>query len=88
MAARAGAPQVVVPQMYDQHYFAARVRDLGLGAATEPGVPTAEALTSALDVALRPGVAMRAREFSGKVRSDGASVAARHLLTTVPLASA
>jgi vancomycin aglycone glucosyltransferase len=87
-AARAGAAQVVVPQMYDQHYFAGRVRDLGLGAATEPGVPTAEALTSALEVALRPEVATRAREFSGQVRADGASVAARHLLATVPLASA
>ncbi|WP_284742571.1 glycosyltransferase [Amycolatopsis sp. RTGN1] len=87
-AARASAPQVVVPQMYDQHYFAGRVRDLGLGAATEPGVPTAEGLTSALEVALRPEVATRAREFSGRVRADGASVAARHLLATVPLASA
>ncbi|MFI5590317.1 glycosyltransferase [Amycolatopsis sp. NPDC051758] len=87
-AARAGAPQVVVPQMYDQHYFAGRVRELGLGAATEPGVPTAEALTSALGVALTSSVAGAARQFAGKVRADGASVAARQLLATVPLASA
>ena len=53
-AAGAGAPQVVVPQMYDQHYFAGRVRDLGIGAAAEPGVPTAETLTAALEIALRP----------------------------------
>ncbi|SEF25107.1 vancomycin aglycone glucosyltransferase [Amycolatopsis pretoriensis] len=87
-AARAGAPQVVVPQMYDQHYFAGRIRSLGLGAATDPGVPTVSSLTSALEVALRPEVASRAKAFSGRVRGDGASVAARHLLTTVPLASA
>ncbi|RSM35528.1 glycosyltransferase [Amycolatopsis balhimycina DSM 5908] len=87
-AAGAGAPQVVVPQMYDQHYFASRVRDLGIGAATEPGVPTAEALTAALEVALRPEVAARARAFAAKVRPDGASVAARHLLATAPLTSA
>jgi vancomycin aglycone glucosyltransferase len=87
-AARAGTPQVVVPQMYDQHYFAGRVRELGIGAATEPGVPTAEALTSALEVALRPEVAARARRFAGQVRADGASVAAHHLLTTAPLTSA
>ena len=86
-AARAGAPQVVVPQMYDQHYFASRVRELGIGAATEPGVPTAEALTAALEVALRPEVAARARRFAGEVRPDGASVAARHLLATAPLTS-
>ncbi|WP_354670653.1 glycosyltransferase, partial [Amycolatopsis solani] len=84
-AARAGAPQVVVPQMYDQHYFAGRVRALGLGAATEP---TAEALTSALEIALRPDVAARARRFAVHVRADGASVAASHLLATAPLTSA
>ncbi|WP_439381721.1 glycosyltransferase [Amycolatopsis lexingtonensis] len=87
-AARAGAPQVVVPQMYDQHYFAGRVRSLGIGAATEPGVPTAAALTSALEAALRPSVATRARVFAGQVRADGASVAAGHLLATAPLTSA
>lgn len=84
-AARAGAAQVVVPQMYDQHYFAGRVRELGLGAATEPGVPTADTLATALETALRPDVATRARRFAGKVRADGASVAARQLLATVPL---
>jgi vancomycin aglycone glucosyltransferase len=31
MAARAGTPQVVVPHLLDQHYFGARVVDLGLG---------------------------------------------------------
>ncbi|WP_410676587.1 glycosyltransferase [Amycolatopsis sp. cmx-4-68] len=87
-AARAGAPQVVVPQMYDQHYFAARITELGLGAATEPGVPTAGALTSALEVALRPEVTARAREFASRVRTDGAVIAARHLLATAPLTSA
>ncbi|MCR6488039.1 glycosyltransferase [Amycolatopsis sp. OK19-0408] len=87
-AARAGAAQVVVPQMYDQHYFAGRVASLGLGAATEPGVPSAAALTTALDTALRPEVALQARQFAAAVRSDGASTAARRLLTTTPLSVA
>jgi vancomycin aglycone glucosyltransferase len=29
VAAQAGAPQLVVPQMYDQHYWALRVQQLG-----------------------------------------------------------
>ncbi|WP_410631362.1 glycosyltransferase [Amycolatopsis sp. cmx-4-83] len=87
-AARAGAPQVVAPQMYDQHYFAARVGTLGIGAATEPGVPAEAALTAALEVALSPEVAARARRFAGEVRADGVSVAASHLLATAPLTSA
>lgn len=78
-AARAGAAQVVVPQMYDQHYWARRVGELGIGIAHAPGAPTAESLTRALEDALRPGVAARARGIAGAVRSDGARVAARRL---------
>jgi vancomycin aglycone glucosyltransferase len=33
-AARAGVPQLVVPHVLDQFYFARRVEDLGVGAAT------------------------------------------------------
>jgi vancomycin aglycone glucosyltransferase len=87
-AARAGAPQVVVPRMYDQFYFADRVCELGVGAAHAPDAPTAESLCAALGAALPPDVATRAREFAGRVRHDGASVAARHLLATAPLAPA
>lgn len=68
-AALAGTPQVVVPQQYDQYYFAERVTDLGIG-ATGP-------LTEALDQVLDPTVAARARAF--EVRTDGARVAAAHV---------
>lgn len=87
-AARAGAAQVVAPRMYDQFYFADRVHDLGIGAAHAPGALTAESLAAALGTALAPPVAARAREFAGRVRVDGASVAAQRLLTTAPLAPA
>jgi vancomycin aglycone glucosyltransferase len=79
-AARAGAPQVVVPQMYDQHYWAERVRHLGIGAAHAPGAPTTGSLTSALRHALLPDVATRAQAISAAVRSDGAETAARRLM--------
>src|SRR5690606_33176065 len=83
-AARAGAPQVVVPQLYDQHYFAERVHHLGIGAAHARGAPTTESLTHALEHALRPEVVDRARTLAPAVRTDGAQVAARRLLTCVP----
>ncbi|MCK2214808.1 glycosyltransferase [Actinomadura sp. ATCC 31491] len=79
-AARAGAPQVVLPQLYDQHYWAGRVQELGIGAAHPPGVPSAGSLTAALDCALKPDVAARAQALAGKMRDDGARTAARHLL--------
>jgi len=80
-AARAGAPQVIVPQMYDQHYWAQRVQHLGIGVAHAPGAPTTDSLTSALRHALRPEVAARARSVATQVRGDGARIAARYVLT-------
>jgi len=79
-AARAGAPQVVVPQLYDQHYWAGRVRELGIGIAHAPGTPTAESLASALALALEGHASTRARALSTAVRDDGARIAARLLL--------
>src|SRR5579872_5356419 len=60
-AALAGAPQVVIPNRYDQHYWAQRVQILGIGTAHAPGAPTPESLASALERTLRPEVAARAR---------------------------
>ncbi|MBQ1071776.1 glycosyltransferase family 1 protein [Micromonospora sp. C31] len=82
-AAQAGTPQVVVPQVYDQHYFARRVSALGIGTAHPGAVPTAESLTAALGAALRPEVVARARAFAGVVRTDAAQVAAKRLTATL-----
>ena len=79
-ATRAGAPQVVIPQHYDQHYFARRIDELGIGAAHASGAPTADSLTSALERALRPEVAAKARALAPRVRVDGTQIAAQHLL--------
>ncbi|GGQ06718.1 glycosyl transferase [Streptosporangium pseudovulgare] len=78
--ARAGAPQVVVPQMADQPYWAARVAELGVGAAHDGPVPTFESLSAALRTALTPETRERARAVAAQVRADGAEVAARLLL--------
>lgn len=82
-AALAGAPQVLVPQLYDQHYWARRVDELGVGSAHAPGAPTTDSLTSALERALTPQVAAGARSVATAVRRDGARSAAERLLTAL-----
>ncbi len=84
LAARAGAPQVVVAQVYDQHYWAQRVHDLGIGTAHPSDAPTTDSLTSALEHTLQGDVASRARSIAAAVRSDGARTAARRLMTAGP----
>ena len=82
-AAIAGAPQVVVPQLYDQHYWAQRVDDLGIGTAHASGIPTTDSLTRALERSLQSDVAVRARVIAAAVGRDGACEAARCLIGEV-----
>jgi vancomycin aglycone glucosyltransferase len=80
-AALAGAPQVVIPQNYDQHYWAQRIEALGIGAAHAPATPTQAALTTALDGALRREVTARAGSVANAIRRDGTQLAAERLLS-------
>jgi vancomycin aglycone glucosyltransferase len=80
VATLAGAPQVIVPQWYDQLYFAQRVQDLGIGVAHAPGAPTAESLVAALDEAFAPDVVVRAKAVAEEVRADGALITAQRLV--------
>jgi vancomycin aglycone glucosyltransferase len=79
-AARAGAPQAVVPLIADQPYWAARVAELGIGAAHDRRTPTADSLAAVLGSALSPAVRARAAAVAGTVRTDGAAVAAKLLI--------
>ncbi|MFD8900163.1 glycosyltransferase [Streptomyces ardesiacus] len=80
-AARAGAPQVVIPlQLSDNPYWAGRVAALGLGAALDARTTTAESLGIALKTALSPETRARAESLSSRLRTDGAEVAARRLV--------
>jgi vancomycin aglycone glucosyltransferase len=79
-AALAGVPQVVIPNHYDQHYWAQRVDRLGIGVAHVAGPPTRDSLASALAQSLRPKLVARARAVAGAVRRDGTRVAAERLL--------
>jgi len=82
-AARTGAPQVVIPQHYDQPYWAQRVQQLGVGTAHATPTQSVVSLTAALERTLHPVVATRARAVAGETRGDGARIAARALLTLV-----
>lgn len=82
-AARAGAPQVIVPQVADQPYWAARVARLGVGVAHKGATPTVESLSRALEVVLAAEAPARAWEVAGTMRGDGAMVAARLVLGKV-----
>jgi len=79
-AARAGAPQVIVPRIADQPYWAARVAGLGIGSAHDGPTPTTDSLSAALATALAPETGARARAVAGEIRTDGAVVAAKLLL--------
>jgi len=78
VAARAGVPQVAIPQMTDQPYFADQVAALGIGVAFEEygPAPTFESLSAALATALSPETRERAAAVAAEIRSDGTTVAA------------
>ncbi|MGK8490426.1 glycosyltransferase [Nocardia asiatica] len=82
-AARAGVPQVVLPQMMDQPYWARRVAALGIGAVCEDTEPSTASLSAALDLALASSTRARASVVAGMVRSDGAAVAAKLLIDAI-----
>ena len=79
-AALAGSPQVVIPQLYDQYYWARRIGDLAIGTAHEPGAVTVASLATALERTLRSDVAARAQAIARSVRRDGAQIAADRLM--------
>jgi vancomycin aglycone glucosyltransferase len=71
-AARAGVPQVLVPHLFDQHYWARRVCELGLG---PPPVPRRRLAGERLAAALRSLddnelVRERARELGARLRAE------------------
>lgn len=80
VAARAGSPQVVVPQIVDQPYWASRVWDLGIGSAHAGSTPTAESLSAALKSALNSATRERALAVADTIVGDGAMRAARLLI--------
>lgn len=83
-AAQAARPQVVVPHMYDQFYWASRVRRLGVGASCRTGGGlTTDTMVAALRASLRPATVARAREVASRMERRGARLAAERLVAGV-----
>jgi len=79
-AALSGRPQVVLPHLYDQYYWADRIRTLGVGVSGPPQKRlTKERLVAALRACLRPRRAARARELAARIATDGTLTAAKLL---------
>lgn len=80
-AAHAGVPQVAVPAFFDQYYWSAKIRELGVGTRLVTPKFSGAGLRAALEVALSPQVAVRAAQVAEVVaREAGAQGAARYLL--------
>ncbi|WP_395366859.1 glycosyltransferase [Streptomyces sp. YH02] len=82
-AARAGAPQVIVPQGGDQPYWAGRVADLGIGVAHDGPTLTVASLLAGLETALTTPTRARSRVVAATVDTDGAMTAAKRLLAEI-----
>lgn len=79
----AGAPQLIVPQVADQPYWASRVADLGIGVAHDGPVPTMESLSAGLRTVLVPGIRDRALALAPGIRPDAAALAAKLLVEAI-----
>jgi vancomycin aglycone glucosyltransferase len=80
-AARAGKPQVIVPHLYDQYYWAHRVEKLGIGVSGPQAAElTVEGLVSALRRCLEAETVLRARDITRRIEPHGARIAAGQLV--------
>ena len=78
-AARAGVPQVLLPHILDQFYWAHRVERIGIGPRAVPvDLVTADILSDRIDAALGdPAIRRRAAALAPAVRArNGAPAAA------------
>lgn len=78
-AARAGVPQVIMPQILDQHYWAHRVQLAGIGLRVARYAPSPEPLTEALRTCTTEAMRARARAFAAAMQTDGVTQAAQRI---------
>jgi vancomycin aglycone glucosyltransferase len=79
-AARAGTPQVVVPHIYDQFYWANRLQQLRVGvSAGRAAQLSIDNLVTALRDCLRSHAAARAKTLASRVEMHGSRIAAERL---------
>jgi vancomycin aglycone glucosyltransferase len=80
-AARAGKPQVIVPHISDQYYWAHRVMELGVGVATRDAMRlSTDELVGAVRHCMRPKVAASAHSLASRIELHGARIAAERII--------
>lgn len=78
--AHAGKPQVIVPHIYDQFYFAERIARLGVGSVSPPRERfTRESMIAELRSALAPSTRARAEALAPRIVTNGAALSAEQL---------
>jgi vancomycin aglycone glucosyltransferase len=81
-AARAGTPQVIVPHLADQYYWAHRVTQLGIGTAlSNLAKLSSDELASALRAAMHRDVVEKASEIGSRMELNGARRAAEIIVS-------
>lgn len=71
-AARAGIPQIVLPHIYDQFYWANRIDQLGVGmSGGRVSHLTTRKMVSVLKICLAPKIIERAKELSSEIDLGG-----------------
>jgi vancomycin aglycone glucosyltransferase len=87
--ARAGKPQLIIPHVDDQFYWAHRVRCLGIGTAL-PDLRSLSAnnVAAALRTCLTPAMTARAAALASRIDLHGAQRAAEQLVQRLARASA
>jgi vancomycin aglycone glucosyltransferase len=80
-AARAGKPQVVIPHLWDQFYWAYRVQQLRLGESVSgPARLSADKLITAIGKCLTPEIGAHARALATHIEPNGTRSAAELLI--------
>jgi vancomycin aglycone glucosyltransferase len=80
-AARAGKPQVIVPHLYDQFFWAHRAQVLRIGASVPTRTDlTADAMTAALREVTGQSVTGQAQTLASRLELQGAIIAAEKLV--------
>lgn len=81
---RAGIPSIITPFVFDQYFWGARIKALGLGPAPIPQKKlTAQRLASAIQLAVSdPGIRQRAKSTGESIRAEDGAANAVKLVET------
>ncbi len=83
-AARAGIPQLALPQIADQYYWADRIHQLGLGPApVSPGNVDATTLESLFSRLLSPGFRITAQRLAVRMAGENGTARAAQQIETL-----